>query len=468
MSKSGQRARTAIRGGTVVTEFGEVEATLLIGDDGRVAALAQPRDAWTADEVVDAAGLLVLPGVVDVHCHLNDPGYTDGEDYYTGTCAAAAGGVTTVLDMPQSSPLVASPRVFVEKRAIGASKAIVDFALYVALTEENVISESGSGLLDLVGEGAIAFKAFTSDSPEMPPIPDDVLLQAFRTLAGTGLPVTVHCECQPLIDFYSRPLISAGRNDPLVNPDSRPPVVESEAVRRVIALAGLADTRVHLAHLSLPESFEQIGAARREGLQVTGETCPHYLALTRDDLARIGPLAMCNPPLRDAGAIEGLWQLLSKDSIDCIATDHGAYSDEEKSNPDHWQTATGISCIQFMLPLIVGEAARRSIPLSTLAAAFSARPARIFGLYPQKGALLPGSDADCVLVEPEKPWVVRGAQLLSKGKGTAFDGHPVGATVRRTLLRGRTIYVNAGDSNTGEIRAEPGSGRFLRPGGSGA
>lgn len=362
MTASSQRARTAIQGGSLVTEHGQLEATVLIDEDGRVAAIANGRGGWTAEEVIDATGLLVLPGVVDVHCHLNDPGYTDGEDYYTGTCAAAAGGVTTVLDMPQTSPLVASCDVFEEKKAIGASKSIVDFALYGALTQENVLSRGGSGLLDLAREGAVAFKAFTSDSPEMPRVTDDLLLEALQTTAGLGLPVTVHCECQELIDFYSRPLIRAGRNDPLINSDSRPPVVELEAVRRVTMLASLAGAAVHLAHLSLPGSFDQMIASRQVGTNVTGETCPHYMTLTRDDLDRVGPLAMCNPPLRTCSSIEGLWRHLGDGSMDCIASDHGAYSDEEKSRPDHWQMATGISCIQFMLPLILGEAARRSVP----------------------------------------------------------------------------------------------------------
>jgi len=272
--------------------------------------------------------------------------------------------------------------------------------------------------------------------------------------------VGIHCEDQPLIDYYTAKLLAEGRNDALVNPDSRPATTEIEAVRRVIALGELAGARFHIVHVSHPASFDLIREARSRGVAVTGETCAHYLTFTRDDVARIGSYAMCNPPLRDAEARAALWTMLARGDIDCIGTDHCAYTEEEKANADFWQMPAGISGIQVMFPLVVGEAARHDVDLPTLARVFSGQVARAFGLYPKKGAILPGSDADLVLVNVDDSWTVRGAELFSKAPGTAYEGLVVRARVRRTLSRGRTVFI---DDGSRRILVEPGSGEFVRP-----
>jgi dihydroorotase-like cyclic amidohydrolase len=272
--------------------------------------------------------------------------------------------------------------------------------------------------------------------------------------------VTVHCEYDELIEFYKERLRKKGRNDVLVNADSRPPATETEAVHRVLTLGELTGARIHVAHASLPETLSMVMQARARGVSVSAETCPHYLTLTRDDIARIGAYAICNPPLRGVAAVEGLWDSLRRGALDCIGTDHGAYTEELKSNPDYWSMAAGISCIELMFPLIVGEAIKRNIDLSRLSAVFSGNAARLFGLYPKKGALLPGSDADCVLVDPNASWVIHGADLFSKSPGTAFEGIEVRTTVRRTLVRGRTVYLNEEGIGRGRILVRPGFGEF--------
>lgn len=454
--------KTAIVGGIVVFEDGAVPATIVIAEDGTIGALLRPGEPVAADEVIDAAGLHVFPGAVDPHTHLNDPGFTDSEDFFSGTCGAAAGGVTTCIEMPQTDPIVTNRQRFLEKQAIAREKAVVDFALWGAITAENVGDDDGADLQELADVGAIAFKAFTAESPEQPRIADRLLAEAMSQVSGLGLLVGIHCEDQPLIDYFTARLMAEGRNDALVGADSRPDIAEIEAARRVIMLAELVGARIHLAHVSSPETIDLATAARARGVDVTAETCAHYLKLTREDLARIGAYAMCNPPLRTEAAKEGMWERLAGGYIDCIGSDHCAYTEEEKANPNFWEMCAGISGMQVMVPLVIGEAASRGVSLSTVARAFSGAPARRFGLYPRKGAILPGSDADLVLVDLASSWHVHGADFFQKAPGTAYEGYAVRASVRRTLVRGRSVYVD-GSEGEPRILVEAGYGQFVRP-----
>jgi allantoinase len=453
--------RAAISGGRVVLESGVVPATVTIADDGTIDAITSASATPPADEVIDATGLFVFPGAVDPHSHLNDPGQTASEDLYTGTCAAAAGGVTTVLEMPSTSPIVINLARFREKLAIAQSKSVVDFGLWGALTTENVFPDGSSDMREMAEAGAIAFKAFTSDSVEQPKLPDTLLATGMREAADLGLIVAVHSEDQTQIDHFEALLKQASRNDALINPDSRPLQAEAEAVRRVIALGELIGCRFHIVHVSHPAVFELVRDAQWRGARVTAETCPHYLTLTRDAVARVGSLAMCNPPLRDEAAREGLWALLERGLIPMLASDHSAYTVDEKENPNFWEIPSGISGMQVMFPMIVGGAARRGMDLRLIAAAFSGNAARTFGLHPRKGIISPGSDADLALVDLDSPWTVRGADLFTKAPGTPYEGLTVRARVRRTLVRGQTVYVD--DTVQRRILMPAGSGEFLRP-----
>lgn len=445
----------------MVFESGVQPATVVIAEDGTIDRVLRPEEDIVGTEVIDGSGLHLFPGAIDPHTHLNDPGSTDSEDFFSGTCGAAAGGVTTVIEMPQTIPIVVNRERFLDKLDIARSKAVVDFALWAALTTDNVGHDDGSTLRDLADAGAVAFKAFTAESAEQPRLPDALLAEAMGVVSALGLLVGVHCEDQPLIDFFTAKLKRERRNDPLVNADSRPPVAEIEAARRVILLAELVGARVHLAHVSHPETFGLVTAAKTRGVDVTAETCAHYLSLTREDVRRAGSYAMCNPPLRDEAARAGLWKLLRGGFIDCFGIDHCAYTEEEKANPDYWQMPAGISGIQMSFPLIVGEAAAKGIDLSLLARMFSGLPARRFGFASRKGSISPGLDADLVLVDIDSPWQVRGAELFSKAPGTAYEGVTVKARVVQTLVRGRTVFRDQG--HEAEILVEAGFGDFVRP-----
>ena len=349
-----------------------------------------------------------------------------------------------------------------EKLAIARSKAVVDFALWGGVTATNAGTPGYPELNAMADEGAVGFKAFTSHSPEHPKIPDHLLAEAFRFATSRGLVTAIHSEDQELIDYYTHGLRLRGRNDALVNPDSRPAICEIEAVTRVIALGELVGARFHIAHVSHPATFDLVRAARARGVAITAETCAHYLTLTRNDVATIGALAMCNPPLRDVTACEGLWAHLGRGSIDCVATDHCAYTDEEKSNPDFWEMPAGISGIQVMFPMVVGEARRRGIDLPLLARVFSGNPARILGLFPKKGSMQPGGDADLTLVDLGGEWTVHGTEFFSKARGTAYEGMRVGCRVKRTMVRGTDVFVDDSPPG-GRILTAPGSGQYVTP-----
>ncbi|MDQ7794957.1 MAG: allantoinase AllB [bacterium] len=458
------QSRLAITGGVLVTEHGAVPGNLTVDESGRISAVLAEAVIPDAAEVVDATGLLVLPGVVDGHSHLNDPGYTDSEDFYTGTCGAAAGGVTTVIEHPLTDPLPDSLDVFLAKREIAGAKAVVDYALWAALTPDNVSYQGVKTreLARLAGAGAVAFKGFMTFTWEIPRLDDGLLMVAFRRVGELGLPIGVHSENGEVIRYLSEHLRASGREDPLSHGEARPEITEREAVARVLELSRGSEARVHLVHLSVPEAVDLVARARFEGRTVSAETCPHYLTLTEEALTRLGPYAKCNPPLRSSRCVEGMWQRLSLGRIDSVGSDHGPFTRQEKERDSFWDVPAGVTGIQVMLPLMVTECLRRGIPLESVVRLCSSNPARLFGLYPRKGVLAPGSDADLVLLDPREQWELTSGELFAKEKWTPHEGWRLTARVRRTIVRGQTVYVDG--PGGGRICVEPGYGRFLRPG----
>lgn len=451
-----REAPTAVVGGTVVTESAVLAATILIDQDGRISGLVAPMARVQADDTLDASGLLIFPGGVDSHSHLNDPGLTASEDFLTGTSGAAAGGYTTVLEMPQTLPLVDSVETFTDKLRTVAPKAVVDFGLYCALVPANC--EDPDALREIAETGAIALKAFVCDTPEMPTVSQAQLSLGLRNARRSGLVVAVHCESQAVIDLQTERLMREGAPDVYTLAEGHPLEAEQEAVRAVLATTAMSGGSLHLVHMSDPSTVQLATTAKLAGADVSVETCPHYLALTRDDLKRIEGWGLCFPPLRTAAAVEGMWRGLQLGFIDNVGSDHCAYTLDRKVTPDPWRVLPGINGIQLSLPILVHGALQRGIPLSSVAKVFSAGPARRFSLYPRKGDIRPGADADLVFVDIESSITARAEDLFTRCPGTAYEGMTFGARVRRTMIRGNTVYMDEGEPT---ILAEPGSGRFL-------
>lgn len=443
----------AIRNARVVTEEGVIEAGVY-AKDGVIAALS--REELAAQQSVDADGRILFPGAVDPHVHFNDPGMTEGEDFYTGSCAAVAGGITTVFEMPLTNPLTDDEPSFLLKKSEASKKSVADFGLYLALTPDNA-----QHVAKLMALQPIGFKAFMSYSPEIPMVKDGELLAGMKAIAAVGSRIAVHCENNEIITYLTEQIKKAGRNDPRAYTESRPPYSEWEAVQRAVTLAKIAGVQLHVVHSSTPEGAQFVAEARTAGYPISVETAQHFLFLDINDFQRIGPFAQCNPPLRGPENADRLWEAMRSGVIDCIATDHAPYTIEEKlrGKDSVWTTPAGLNHIQTANQLVIGEGIRRGIPLSRLAELFATAPARIFNIYPQKGAIRVGSDADMFLFDTEEEWSVEAEHTFYKQKWTPFHGMKVKGRVKCTWLRGTKVYEDGAPK--GSIMVKPGFGRFI-------
>jgi allantoinase len=448
----------AIRGAIVISD-GAYARDILIRD-GRVSALVEP-GASSADEEIDAAGLFALPGVVDAHVHFNDPGRADWEGWSSGSRAAAAGGVTTVIDMPLNSlPTVLDGASFDLKRAAGERASLVDFALWGGL-----VGTDPGPLRELAERGAVGVKAFLCDSgvPEFPALASADLVAALGVARDAGLLVAVHAEDEGLIRGASANVRAAGRRDPGAWLASRPATAEARAVANACAAAMVKDAKLHIVHLSAVAALGAIGAARAAGADITVETCPHYLVFDEDDVLAHGPLLKCAPPIRDRANRDALWAALETGRIDLVSSDHSPCpaTDKTRGREDIFAAWGGVSGVQSLLPAVFSEARRRGGGMDTrkiagfIAWRLAAKPAERFGLSRQKGRITAGSDADIVLFDPDRAWTLEPAAVQTRSGLTPYTGRRFTGAVVRTLVRGTTVFRD------GEFPAAAGHGRFV-------
>jgi allantoinase len=447
-------ARTAITGGTLVTDYGVFRADLVV-EDGRIAEIARDEVVPASDEVIDASGLHILPGAIDPHAHFEDPGHTEREDFTTGTMAAAAGGITTVIEHPLTYPAVTTAELYRQKREMAKQKAVVDFGLWGALTKPSLPEMRAQW-----EEGAGGFKAFMPFSePAYPHVEDAEFLAGMREVASFDGLVLVHAENDSLLRANLARLEAEGRRDPLAHHESREPLVEEEAVNRALYLAAHAGVRIQIVHVSSPVSADHVRQAKANGVPASMEVCPHHLLLDLDDLVRLGPYGRCAPALRERSLVERLWGHVLDGTADSLVSDHCAYTIEEKEPgwEDIFAAPLGCQVMQETVPLVLDEAIhRRGMPLEAFARFSSTNAARVTRRYPRKGTILPGSDADLAMYDLDADWVVDAkGQQFSKNPWSPFDGRRCRCRVVRTLVRGETVYA------AGEIEVAPGYGRFL-------
>ena len=452
--------------GTIVTPRERRRADLGISG-GRIAVVASPGQLTGAlsRDSLDAAGLVILPGLIDEHVHLYDPGWPEWEDFPSGTRAAAAGGVTTILEMPNSVPATDSGERLAARRRAVERRAIVDFGLYGGLGASNP-----NAALGLATAGAIAFKTFRVQAlpgSEKARLEGGVraaepadMLERFRESAPTGLPHAVHVEDDRLGRYFTAKAQAEGKNRPEHHNLGRPELCEIVSAAETLSLAREARARVHLVHMSSPDAVVLSARRRAEGQPITVETCPQYLLFSSEDMARFGPWGKVHPPLRSPESRDRLWEFVNDGSIDAIATDHAPYAADEKArHPDDiWKTPAGHPGLETMLPGLLTQVNAGRLSLERLVALTSENPARIFGLYPQKGAIRPGADADLAVVDLAQERVLHAGDGFSQARATArwFDGVTVRGVPVMTLVRGTVVY------RQGEVLVEPGHGRFLR------
>ena len=451
--------RTVVHGGHVVADYGRFRADLVL-DGERVTALTADAGDVAADERIDATGLWVLPGGIDVHTHFREPDPGTNEGFLTGGKGAAAGGITTVVEMPQAGPTTTTAELFRAKIDRIGVAAIVDTALWAGVVPDQDPAE----LRAMIELGAAGCKSFmAASSPSFPAVDSAALLAAMETIAGHDVPYGLHAEDDALLAAGIRRLQAAGRTDPLAHAESRPPLVEAVAVNTALYLAERTGCWMHVCHCASAEALRQVRAARARGVRVTVETCPQYLAMTTDDLARLRGFARCAPALRDQAEVEAIWPYVLDETIDLVCSDHCGFTAASKAagDADIFAAPNGLPGIQQLLPVLFDAAVvRRGMDASQFVRQISTNPARIFGLYPRKGTIAVGSDADLVLLDPAREWTVRDDETLHRQKWTPWAGRTLTGRVVRTLRRGETIYDGARHGQE-RVPAVPGSGRFL-------
>ena len=458
-----ERVDLVIKSGKIVRPDSIFEAGIAI-KDGKIVAIMEDHLLPEANQVVDAEGKVVMAGVIDPHCHMREPGIVEREDWITGTMAAAAGGVTTVLDHPNTIPPVNCAKTLLSKKELVASKALIDFGLYGGdgATSIGQIAEQAEA-------GAVAFKTFLWPYPDRKDefegitcTDDDTLLDIFEAVAGTGLVQALHAESKPIVDHYTRKLLREGRRDPSVHGKSRPVISEVEAVSRVVLLAMETGVRLNIPHISCGSAAAVVRQARDKGYHnITAETCPHYLFLTEERMAEIGPYAKVNPPLRSREEQEKLWECLLDGTIYTLASDHGPHLPEHKERgwDDIFAAPAGTASIETGLRVMLTAVNENKIDLQTVTKLMSENAAKLYGLYPWKGVIQVGSDADLVIVDMGKEMTLDRQRMYTKQKDAArmFGGwHVVGVPIM-TIVRGTVIMRD------GEIVGEPGYGQFVSP-----
>lgn len=438
-----------VRAGTVVME-GLPQADIAI-EDGQIAAIGP--DLPGAAEEIDARGLYVFPGLIDVHLHFNEPGRTNWEGAATGSRALAAGGGTLFFDMPlNSTPCTVNADAFDRKRSALAESSVTDFALWGGLIPGNVPE-----MAELADRGVVGFKAFLCDSglPEFPRADDLTLLEGMREAARFGLPVAVHAESQEITQRLAQQIAPKDRGTVRAFLASRPVIAELEAIHRATLLARETGAKLHIVHVSSGRGVVLAAEARAQGADVTIETCPHYLFFTEEDVERLGAIAKCAPPLRLRADHDALWTQLLAGAVDIVASDHSPAPPDMKTG-EFGKAWGGIAGVQSTLAVLLDRGHhRRQLSLERISSLLAAEPARRFRI-PSKGRIAIGADADLTLVDVARSKQLRAEDLKQRHPLSPYVGCSFRGSVERTIRRGETIFAS------GEITAKS-AGRFIRP-----
>jgi allantoinase len=427
-----------IRNGSIVTDGGV--ARLSIGvSDGLIATL-EPEISGDAREEVDASGLHVLPGVIDAHVHFNEPGRTEWEGFATGSAALAAGGGSCFFDMPlNASPPTLDSESFDLKRRAAEARSVTDFGLWGGIVPGNL-----DRLEDLAERGVVGFKAFMSASgiEDFESVDDRALHDGMARAAGLGLPVAVHAEDEAITTGLVVQAKAEGRRGVRDFLNSRPIVAELEAIRRAVVLAEETGCSLHVVHVSTAAGVAIITEARARGVDVTCETCPHYLVFSEEDVERLGAVAKCAPPVRSREEVEKLWDRLGHGEIDLIASDHSPSPLSMKTSPNFFEVWGGIAGCQSTLPAMLVEGhLERGMPLRDIARMLSLAPARRFGIE-RKGRIAVGYDADLVIADLSAGDELKAEHLLYRHPISPYVGRRLHGLVRRTLVRGQSVFAD--------------------------
>ena len=418
-----------IKNGIIVDSNKSIRGDIAVKGE-KIAFTGNLPENVTSDEIYDAAGMHILPGIIDAHVHFRDPGLTEKEDFETGSIAAAFGGITTVADMPNVDPVTATVLCFNEKLQIARQKSYVDFALFALLSQDNM-----EEMDDLKRSGALGFKVFLGTSTGDIASPSrDILLQQLKKAAALGMRTGFHAETSELNNFFTSFMKDTSyTQDGLMLNNSRPVISENIAIYNAICLAKSTGAKIHIHHVTSDDGACLIFFGKNTGVDITAETCPHYLLLNAKQHTY-----KVYPPIREENHVFALWNAIKKNVINMIASDHAPHTAEEKMLPIR-QTPGGITGIETMVPLMLNEVNNGRLTLNEFVYLASEQPAKTWGIYPQKGNLKPDADADITIVDMSRKKTISGVGLHSKSKTTPYEGIEIKGTPVSTIVRGKFI-----------------------------
>ena len=454
----------AVVNGLVFVEGGFRKADVGI-QDGKFALVGAPGSLPEAKRTIDAAGKYVLPGGIDTHVHYRDPGHAERETFQVGTRAAAAGGCTTFFEHPISIPPQYNAEILHNRLDLCKKGSCVDYCFYGAAG-----GEFPEEIVPLSKEGVVAYKTFLHQAPEgrdaefkgLTSANNAELMRALEEVKKTGLPLAAHAEDNELVTGNIKRLRAEGRTYPLAHCESRPPIVEVEAIAKMLRFGKETGCPVELVHVSTCGAMELAKKAKQEGQTVYVETCPHYLLLDESYVEKYGAYAKCNPALRKKEEIDKLWDYVNDGTVDFIGSDHSPYlvSEKETSPDDIFVAPSGFPGIDLRLPLMLTEAKKGRVSMERVVELLCVNPAKCFNIFPQKGTISAGADGDLAIVDMNKEYEFDAKNSYSQARDImkVFQGWKLGCSVDYTVVRGRVVVEN------GVVdESAAGWGEFVRP-----
>jgi dihydroorotase len=437
-----------LKNGTIVTSE-KCRAGDIAIKDGKIVLAGKLEEADTADEVYDADGKHILPGIIDSHVHFRDPGLTEKEDFLSGSAAAAFGGITTVADMPNTVPATSTLVRFNEKLQIAREKSYIDFALFSLLANDNT-----GEMENLIKAGTLGFKVFLGTSTGDIAAPGaGVLFEQLKKCASLGIRAGFHAETSELnAHFTAICREKTGVPEGILLEEARPVISEVLAIQTAVCYAQFTGAKIHIHHVTSKEGCLVIEEAQRRGISVSAETCPHYLLLDSGG----EKTNKVYPPIRGESHRGALWEAIEKGIINVIASDHAPHTSGEKALP-LWQAPAGLCGVETLVPLMLNEVNRGSLSLNDFVRLSSDGPAKVWGIYPQKGSLLPGADADFTIVDMKMKRKILEKELHSKNRTSPYDGMEVQGMPVATIVRGTFVMRD------GELTGKKGCGVLVSP-----
>jgi len=421
-------------------------------EEGKIQKIGKETQMPSADEKTDLHNLLVLPGLIDEHVHLRDEGKAYKEDFLSGTSAAAAGGFTTVLDMPNNDPVTMSAETLINRMEIAHRKLLVNVGFYSEFPKKLLETQN------MVGEGIVGFKLFMGSQVGGLNIDDDQALQeAFREVAALKVPLAVHAEDRTMLEANEKKLKQTKKSDNADFLRAHTELVELKAIQRLLKISEQTDVQLHFCHVTSQEGLNAIAQAKRSGRKVTCEVTPNHLLLTSEDVKRYGQMAIMAPPLRSKTNMDALWKGLEDGKVDTIGSDHAPHSLSEKSAESVWDVKVGVPGLETTLPLMITQVRKNRLTLTKAVKLLAEKPAEVYGLT-DSGRLNHGKKADLTIVDFNRQFKIDASKFKSKAKFSPYDGWDVQGKVVKTVVNGQLVF------DEGEVVVKGGSGLVVRRG----